>query len=384
MAYIGVAAAPFGGPTLLSLLNMSLKTKAAERVRHADQAQREKAANKFEEEAGMPIEAVGGIVIDEVSFIELGVFGHLDADMRTLLGSDACELLCGGMPLLLAGDCHQKPPPGSTPWHQTMVKVAFGEGENPRRAGATAAKQRGLALLCAARRTELVRLMRARGDEQFIAYQRQMRRAADRQPVPDAFVRALRRVSAADLAADGAWRFAPIGVLSHIERDALNLAQLMAFAREFDLPVVRWRLPLVDDAFASESERQEFYEHEPNLWGYYVEGAPAHLLETIKSVRKLVNGSPVLLDSLQVKSDADRQLLVAAYAVGYSAAMVTLSEPPEAVNVECCGGRHGRSTAAVARGAARGPLGAHPGVRRGRRAGRAHLALVQRRGGGLL
>ena len=196
MAYTGVAAAPFGGPTLLSLLNMSLKTKAAERVRHADQAQREKAAKKFEEEAGMPIEAVGGIVIDEVSFIELGVFGHLDADLRTLLGSDACELLCGGMPLLLAGDCHQKPPPGSTPWHQTMVKVAFGEGENPRRAGATAAKQRGLALLCAARRTELVRLMRARGDEQFIAYQRQMRRAADRQPVPDAFVRALRRVTA--------------------------------------------------------------------------------------------------------------------------------------------------------------------------------------------
>ena len=279
----------------------------------------------------MPVEAIGGIVIDEVSFIELGVFGHFDSDMRTLLG--ASEVLVGGMPLLFAGDAHQKPPPGATPWHQTMVRVAAGEGENPRKSGAMSAKQRGLALLCAARRVELKRLMRAQGDEQFIAHQRQMRRAADRQPVPDAFVRALRRVSPADVAADSAWRFAPIGVLSHVERDTLNLAQLHSFAREFDLPVVRWRLPLVDDAFTSEAVREELYEHEPNLWGYFVEGAPAHLLETIKSVRKLVNGSPVLLDSLQVKVAADREALADAYAGGYDTSMVTLSEPPEAVNV---------------------------------------------------
>ena len=31
--------------------------------------------------------------------------------------------------------------------------------------------------------------------------------------------------------------------------------------------------------------------------------------ETIKSVRKLVNGSPALLDSLQVRSAADRTVL---------------------------------------------------------------------------
>ena len=40
-----------------------------------------------------------------------------------------------------------------------------------------------------------------------------------------------------------------------------------------------------------------------------------------------------LLDSLQVKSAADRDALTRAYAEGYNKDMVTLSEPPEAVNV---------------------------------------------------
>ena len=225
-------------------------------------------------------------------------------------------------------------PYGEPPYdQQVMVKVAMGEGENLRALGAKVAKQRGLALLCAARRVELTRLMRAKGDEQFIAHQRHMRRAGEHQPVPSNFVRSLRRVTADDMAKDSAWRFAPIGVLSHVERDCLNLEQLHAFACEFDLPLVRWRLPLVDDAFADKSVREDLYENEPNLWGYFVEGAPAHLLQTIKSVRKLVNGSPVLLDSLQVKSKDDRRTLTNAYKQGYNEGMVMLSEPPEAVNV---------------------------------------------------
>ena len=50
-----------------------------------------------------------------------------------------------------------------------------------------------------------------------------------------------------------------------------------------------------------------------------------NLLETIKSVRKLFNGSPALLDSLVVQNAADRTLLVDAYGRGYGdGTMVTL------------------------------------------------------------
>ena len=43
-------------------------------------------------------------------------------------------------------------------------------------------------------------------------------------------------MSAADVARDAAWRFAPVGVLAHVERDAINHAQMRAFAKDFDLP----------------------------------------------------------------------------------------------------------------------------------------------------
>ena len=43
---------------------------------------------------------------------------------------------------------------------------------------------------------------------------------------------------------------------------------------------------------------KDLYNAEPSLWGYFVEGAPINLTENIKPVRKLVNGSPGILDSL--------------------------------------------------------------------------------------
>ena len=199
-----------------------------------------------------------------------------------------------------------------TPWH-SLDHGQGGQGDNPLTEAATSAKQKGLKLLRAAQKVELIQLIRARDDAAFIAYQQQMRRMNAAQPVPRAFLDALRTVSDADVAADAAWRFAPIGVLSHVERDTINLAQLRAFAAEFNLPLVRWRLELVDEeAFGDGSVREQLYEEEPNLYGYFVEGAPVHLLETIKSVRKLVNGSPALLDSLVVGNAADEAALAAA------------------------------------------------------------------------
>lgn len=77
------------------------------------------------------------------------------------------------------------------PWHKAMVHVAFGEGENPLKSGATSAKQWALNLLRSAPLVELKRLMRAA----FIEFQKQMRHTDVAQPVPGAFLKALRTVS---------------------------------------------------------------------------------------------------------------------------------------------------------------------------------------------
>jgi hypothetical protein len=98
-AYTGVAAAPFGGPTLLSLLNMRINTKAAKRISCLNQADITKLRKKFESESGVKVDELGGIVIDEVSFTEAQVFGHLDARLRCLTGH--MDVICGGIPILL-------------------------------------------------------------------------------------------------------------------------------------------------------------------------------------------------------------------------------------------------------------------------------------------
>ncbi len=58
-------------------------------------------------------------------------------------------------------------------------------------------------------------------------------------PVPDDLLKQLHTITLDDMASDPAWRFAPIGVLTHVERDAINLEQLKAFAKAFNLPIFR-------------------------------------------------------------------------------------------------------------------------------------------------
>ena len=187
-------------------------------------------------------------------------------------------------------------------------------------------------MLRGAPRVELKRMMRAKGDQVFIKFLKEMRRTDAMQPVPDAFLQRLRCVSIEDLVADISWRFAPIGVLSHVERDTINHAQLEAFASEFNLPLIRWKLPLVDGEALTAEVLNELYEHEPNIWGYFVEGAPVHITANINSVRKLVNGTPGVLHSLILESEAheDQDKLAEGYRTN---TMVTLAKPPRAVNI---------------------------------------------------
>ncbi len=176
-AYTGVAAAPFGGPTILKLLNLNVRSKSKTKVRLEGAGLQHLMLQKFKEECGAPVEEFGAVVIDEISFIDAGIFGHVDHGFGILLGTTKMDnSMCGGLPVLLCGDNHQKPPPGGTPWYQFMVKVAAKENKDPLILGARVAKNRGLNLLKSAHRVELKRLMRARDDPDFIDHQLQMRR----------------------------------------------------------------------------------------------------------------------------------------------------------------------------------------------------------------
>lgn len=78
--------------------------------------------------------------------------------------------------------------------------------------GPSMAAARGLQLLRAARCVTLKRVMRVNpGEDEFLKHLNSMRDIDSMQPVPSELLHSLRKVSAADLAVDPEWRFAPGG-----------------------------------------------------------------------------------------------------------------------------------------------------------------------------
>ena len=152
---------------------------------------------------------------------------------------------CGGLPMMFCGDPHQKKEPGSPEWHREMMEVALKQHRHQSNlADNNVTMCKGLKLMEDATRVHLTRNMRARGDPEFIGFLDRMRDTNSQQPVADEFVQKLRPLKAADVNKDPSWRFAPVGVLSRLERDTLNIGKLKAFAKHFKLPLVRWKLPL--------------------------------------------------------------------------------------------------------------------------------------------
>ena len=135
--------------------------------------------------------------------------------------------------------------------------------------------------------------------------------------------------------------FEAIGVLSRWERDTTNYSQAREFAKMFNLPFVRWPLTIVDEDTLglNKEELDHVRAQEPErLWGYFVESAPFMMTVSINAVRKLVNGTPALGDSLQFEYNIVPEHLKTAYK-NKVFSEVTLEKPPKAVNL-CVGGEH--------------------------------------------
>ena len=329
--FTGVSAAPFGGPTLLRVCNLGRNISEVVFLNMFSPKKKHDSTERFLEDAGVSIHDIGGLVIDEVSFISMRVLGHAHNCLRQLMGE--LNLFCGGLPVILAGDNHQKQPIGNPSFYTDMVKHTIDQSLGPYFFGVRSANVAGYLWLLSARRYELKKIMRAEGDPAFIQAQLLIRDTSISKPVTIDFVRSIPPVTKRDLRQDETWQFAPIGVLSQIERDSINVAQLYNFAKAFDLPLVKWKLPLSERKYDSlhEDVRDELYDNEINLWGYFVEGAPALLTENIKSVRKLVNGTTGLLHSLEFNGDVPDDLVTALSIGTYTE--VTLLHPPHAVNV---------------------------------------------------
>jgi hypothetical protein len=69
-SFAGVAAAPFGAPTLLRLFNFGVRTRTETTP---DEAAVATMRSRFREETGMDVGECGGLAIDEISFVSSSV-----------------------------------------------------------------------------------------------------------------------------------------------------------------------------------------------------------------------------------------------------------------------------------------------------------------------
>lgn len=343
-ANTGVAAGPFAGPTLLALLNMS-PAQRQQNLRKDAPAMMARMRTKFEQECGIPPERVAVLIIDEISFVDVNTLGHVSHNFSLLLETQLKDgdkrTLCGGLPIMLCGDNHQIPAPKVTPWFATLVEAAHDRSLRQRSESGSPRPQ-GLAMLRQARLVSLVRQMRAIEDPDFVRDQNEMRSTSELQPVRKEFLDSIKVISRKDVEDDNNWLFTLVGVRGHWEGDAINQAQLRHFAEVYSLPIVKskWRLTIQKrgqvKALLQGVILEELYENEPNAWAYFVQGAPILISDNLRSTRKLVNGTPGLLYSLNIDDEIEKAKVdhahVEAKRFGFDGEYVILSKPPVSVN----------------------------------------------------
>jgi hypothetical protein len=107
------------------------------------------------------------------------------------------------------------------------------------------------------------------------------------------------------------------------------------------VPLLKWRHKLGSEGEAlmatlTDEQRDGIYRDEPALWGYFVEGAPVLIPESVCATRKIVNGSPGLQDSCVWVDNIVPCEVAQAYARGGFCEVEV--EPPMMVNIRMSGG----------------------------------------------
>ena len=253
------------------------------------------------------------LVLDEASFLGTPTLHHIDRRLQQLLD---CDLPFGGLVVVLAGDFHQLQPVSGYALHASLVADAV-DGKALKALGASAGKRsddgadrKGLDLLKTFELLELKEQMRAAGDRSHSDSLQYMRDTSAVQPVREEFIERLQPLTAkaVDDSEGGALRFAKIGVLSNMERHALNYAQARAFAKHHNRPLFSWEQPLTGMAagWLSEAEAEKLSQVErAGLRGFFVAGAPAIITNNIETGRGLVNGCDATMHSLTMPGGVD-------------------------------------------------------------------------------
>ena len=253
-------------------------------------------------------ENVSILVIDEVSLVGPVHLGHINQRLKQIKQDPEKDF--GGILVIALGDFFQLPPvmpkvtlPVSVINQMCQIRpgdTSVGEENTPGVDGAMLFSKFHL--------YKLNQQMRAAEDPEHCSLITALRDINVIKPISDWIVQKLksRELKKQDFEDDATWSETPIIVTSNAEREALNYHQAQRFAYRHGVPVVRWKLPLAEGPYVrslTPEQRKEVYDTNPQLWGYFVYGAPGYCTQNVNASKGVANGSSVIYRSLTLRQE---------------------------------------------------------------------------------
>ena len=149
----------------------------------------------------------------------------------------------------------------------------------------------------------------------------------------------IKPLSPEDIAADGAWEFAPILVQTNRERFDLTASQAIRFAAGKGVPVVRWprnKTGAWDNMPPDRDQRAAIAREDPCFWQYSVVGAEAFMNANIEvEEAKCANGTPCIIHSYAFQTKEIARCFFDRYMAASPGEVMTLTglDVPYSVNV---------------------------------------------------
>jgi len=239
-----------------------------------------------------------GFIIDEISFISADILHCIDMRLRQATGIDAAF---GNKIIVAMGDMYQLPPVGGKALFCSALEAVTNKKSSTSSALGVLQFQKFILIPF----VEQKRLFDTDDNAIHAKHIVNMRQNVEK-PVTEEFLNSIKVLSGSDFEKDPSWLTAPIAVTNNSEKARLDAAQILRFATQHNLPCLRWRKTKLmakrgGDGVCSTTETLLF-DHYPELYNYFVPGAPCYVTENIHATLGIANGTSCFMHSLTFES----------------------------------------------------------------------------------
>jgi len=113
-------------------------------------------------------------------------------------------------------------------------------------------------------------------------------------------------LSKEDIASDPLWEFAPVLVSTNHERMNITKSKASLWAKKHNTYAFKWKANVKNHINPAPSHiMPQVLESNAFFWQYFVEGASAFLTENLNGGLALVNGTPIVMESLILSSQSE-------------------------------------------------------------------------------